>query len=148
MKHCQLLQRDAELRHFSLALLPRAQIVISNGISWSLSASHRPSIQKRDLTSAQAERMAIRPTQSRHHQDAWEVCRFPGWRVCACHFRGAGATQADLKEEEKKEVLDGDAGVHKLFRDIYSGARPPPFTPPPPHTCTNPEARVCWRRLP
>lgn len=30
--------------------------------------------------------------------------------------------EADLKEEEKKEVLDGDAGVHKLFRDIYGGA--------------------------
>jgi len=30
--------------------------------------------------------------------------------------------EADLKEEEKKEVLDGDAGVQKLFREIYAGA--------------------------
>mmetsp|Transcript_7628 Transcript_7628/g.22548 ORF Transcript_7628/g.22548 Transcript_7628/m.22548 type:complete len:380 (+) Transcript_7628:370-1509(+) len=30
--------------------------------------------------------------------------------------------EADIKEEEKNETLDGDAGVQKLFRDIYSSA--------------------------
>ena len=28
--------------------------------------------------------------------------------------------EADLKKEEKEEKLDGDAGLQKLFRDIYS----------------------------
>jgi hypothetical protein len=27
----------------------------------------------------------------------------------------------DLKEEEKTEVLDGEAGAQKLFRTIYAG---------------------------
>lgn len=30
--------------------------------------------------------------------------------------------ESDLKEEEKNEVLDGDAGVQKLFRTIYASA--------------------------
>ncbi len=31
----------------------------------------------------------------------------------------------DIKEEEKNEVLDGDAGVQKLFRTIYASAMRP-----------------------
>jgi hypothetical protein len=35
----------------------------------------------------------------------------------------------DLKEEEKTEVLDGEAGAQKLFRTIYAGtfSRAPPL---------------------
>ena len=46
----------------------------------------------------------------------WLLLLLPRWQV------DWNKLEADLKEEEKKEVLDGDAGVHKLFRDIYSGA--------------------------
>ena len=38
----------------------------------------------------------------------------------------------DLKEEEKTEVLDGEAGAQKLFRTIYAGT---PRLPPLNHRC-------------
>jgi hypothetical protein len=30
--------------------------------------------------------------------------------------------EAEVKDEEKKEQLDGDAGVQRLFQQIYAGA--------------------------
>ena len=30
--------------------------------------------------------------------------------------------EAEVKDEEKNEQLDGDAGVNRLFQQIYAGA--------------------------
>ena len=34
--------------------------------------------------------------------------------------------EAEVKDEEKKEQLDGDAGVQRLFQQIYAGAQTTP----------------------